>query len=113
MDKNFNNNSEQVNINVKEKLVRDLIPNIIKKGNQIPNYRIATNDEYENFLHEKLQEEILEFKKDKNIEELADILEVLDAINNYYNFKQEDILNVKKLKASKKGKFKNKIILTI
>ena len=67
------------------KLVRDKIPEIIKRNNQIPKTHIADDIEYWEKLKEKLQEETSEFIKDNNEDELADILEILYAICDFKN----------------------------
>ena len=56
------------------KLVRDKIPEIIKRNGEIPNIRVANDQEYWQKLKEKLQEEVDEFLKDNSEEELIDIL---------------------------------------
>ena len=91
------------------KLIRDNILEIISNNNQKSSYHIATNEEYKNKLLEKLQEEICEFITDKNEEELADILEVIEHIITAFNKKR--ILEIREKKAKKNGKFNKKIIL--
>ena len=93
------------------KLVRDNILEIISCNNQKSSYHIATDEEYKNKLLEKLQEEISEFIIDKNEEELADIFEVIEHIITTFNFNKEKILEIKKKKVEKNGKFNKKIIL--
>ncbi|WP_297489492.1 nucleoside triphosphate pyrophosphohydrolase [uncultured Cetobacterium sp.] len=93
------------------KLVRDKILNIIKNNNQNYTYHIADLEEYKTKLLDKLTEEVNEFKVDKNEEEIADILEIIDAIILTYNLSIENIYNIKNFKAENKGNFKNKIIL--
>ena len=93
------------------KLVRDKIPEYIRKKGGNPVTHIADEAEYWQKLKGKLIEEIEEFRKDENIEELADILEVLDAIAEHKGFDIKEIQSVKEKKAIEKGKFKNKIIL--
>jgi predicted house-cleaning noncanonical NTP pyrophosphatase (MazG superfamily) len=62
-------------------------------------------------LKEKLREETEEFNESENEEELADILEVIDAICGHKNFKAENILKIKQTKAKERGEFKERIIL--
>lgn len=93
------------------KLVRDKIPEYIRKKGGIPITHTADEVEYWQKLKEKLLEEIEEFKKDESAEELADILEVLDAIADYKKFDRSEIEKIKKNKAEEKGKFKDRSIL--
>lgn len=93
------------------KLIRDKIPEIIKKNGGVPVFHIADEKEYWEKLKEKLVEEFEEFKKDESAEELADILEVLDAIVDYKGFKKEEFDRIKNKKAEERGKFQKRIIL--
>lgn len=93
------------------KLVRDKIPEYIRKNGGTPITHIADDAEYWEKLKEKLSEEIEEFKKDENVEELADILEVIDAIANYKKFDMVRVMRVKEKKAAERGKFQERIIL--
>ena len=93
------------------KLVRDKIPQyIIKKGAK-PIYHIADKKEYWKKLKQKLSEEVKEFQKDESMEELADVLEVIDAIIKYKGFNKIELSRIKKNKAEERGKFKDRIIL--
>jgi len=93
------------------KLVRDKIPEYIRGKGVTPATHIADEAEYWQKLKEKLLEEIGEFKKDESPEELADILEVLDAIADYKNFDKSEIEKIKAKKAEERGKFSDRIIL--
>jgi len=93
------------------KLVRDKIPEIIKKKGAVPITHIASDEEYWKKLKEKLQEEIDEFMKDSNEEELADILEVVYALCDYKKIDKKQLEMLRKKKAEERGGFKDKIIL--
>lgn len=93
------------------KLVRDKIVEIIQTKGEKAAFHVANEAEYKEKLKEKLQEEVAEYLKDENEEELADILEVIDALIEANNFREEAIRKIKEEKANKKGKFKEKIIL--
>jgi len=95
---------------MKEKLVRDKIPEIIKKQGKNPITRIASDEEYLKELVKKLQEEVDEFKEKHNIEELADIIEVIYALSEFYGVSVEDLHKLQEAKAEKRGKFKKRII---
>ena len=61
------------------KLVRDRIPEIIEKSGNKCIIEILSNEEYIEMLDKKLDEELAEYHKVENIEELADLLEVIYA----------------------------------
>ena len=93
------------------KLVRDKIPEIIKQKGQIPIIHQADDDEYFEKLKQKLKEEVDEFLKDENKEELADIYEVLQEICEFKGFDKNELEVIRKKKASERGAFKKRIIL--
>ena len=96
---------------VYNKLVRDNIPDIILKDNELPTTRILSDEEYIQELNKKLMEEVNEYLSDNNIEEMVDILEVIRAILDYNNVSYEDIEEKRIKKAKKRGAFKEKIFL--
>ena len=93
------------------KLVRDKIPEYLD-SKEIP-YRlhIADKEEYWMKLKEKLAEEVIEFQKDESIDELADLLEVIDAVKKYKNISDAEIAEVKSKKFADRGGFDKRIIL--
>ena len=93
------------------KLVRDKIPEIIRKRGDTPVTHVAGEKEYWQKLLEKLGEEVAEFAKDSNIEEFADILEVLDAVAEHKGFDKKTVQEVQRKKADERGGFKKRIIL--
>jgi len=93
------------------KLVRDKIPEYIKSKGGKPIIHIAGEKEYGEKLREKLTEEVNEYLEDENMEELADILEVIDAICEHKHFTKNEIEKIKNKKFKDRGGFKEKIIL--
>jgi len=96
---------------VYNKLVRDKIPEIIKKDGKVPIVKIADDEEFELKLIEKLKEEIEEYEKDKNPEELADILEIIDSVIKLNKINKKDLIKIRNKKSKEKGSFDNKVIL--
>ncbi len=99
--------------NVKEyrKLVRDKIPEILEAQGVKGTFHTAEHDEYEIELLEKLREEAIEFKNAKSVEELADLLEVVDAVIAFYEWNREDIEAMKAHKLKERGGFTKGLIL--
>lgn len=97
-----------------KKLVRDRIPEIIKANGENPITRVLDDAEYKEELEKKLHEEYLEVLDavgDSRIEELADMLEVMEALAGVENKTLENVLSVKAKKQEKRGAFKDKIYL--
>ena len=90
------------------KLVRDKIPEYIRKKVGNPITHIADDAEYWQKLKDKLLEEVEEFKKDESLEEFADLLEVIDTIADYKRFNIDEVNKDRKKKAEEKGKFKDR-----
>lgn len=96
------------------KLVRDNIPNIIKKKGEEPITRILSDEEYKKELEKKLNEEyqeVLEANGSERVEELADMLEVIKALGELEHTTLEEIINIANTKNIKRGAFKDKIFL--
>ena len=71
----------------------------------------SIRDEYLKSLNTKLQEEMNEYLESGDIEELADLEEVLRAILDAKNVSYENFENTRTQKQKKRGAFKNKIFL--
>lgn len=93
------------------KLIRDNIPDIIRAKGDAPVTHIADDAEYWLKLKEKLHEELAEFTEAENMEELADILEVIDAIIDYKGFDRTELHALQQAKRTKRGGFMKRIIL--
>ena len=93
------------------KLVRDNLVDIMLSEGFNPEYRELSESETEDELNKKLQEEVDEYLKDRNIEEIADIIEVIRAILELKGYSIEDAEEVRKKKELKKGAFKKRIFL--
>lgn len=97
--------------NIYNKLVRDEIPRIIKENGKNPEVRILSEQDYLKALDKKLTEEVAEYQADKSMEEIADILEVLDAICLARGYSIEDVLKVKTKKLQSRGGFSKRVYL--
>lgn len=93
------------------KLVRDKIPEIIEADGRKFNSRILSEDEYKRELNKKLQEEVKEYLEDNNVEELADIVEVIYGLLDTMKIPVEEFEKIRKTKVDKRGAFKDRIFL--
>ena len=93
------------------KLVRDKIPEIVKSNGETAKTRILSDNEYLDELNKKIQEELVEYLESGEIEELADIEEVLSAILDAKNVTHEEFEKIRINKSQKRGAFKEKIFL--
>jgi predicted house-cleaning noncanonical NTP pyrophosphatase (MazG superfamily) len=93
------------------KLVRDKITDIIEADGRIAKYRILDDNEYRKELNKKLQEEVKEYLDDNNIEELADIVEVIYGILNSMNVSINEFERIRINKQEERGAFEKKIYL--
>ncbi len=93
------------------KLVRDRIPEIIEASGKSCSTETLSDEEYLRMLDVKLDEELEEYHRDQNLEELADLLEVIYAAALARGYTLDDLERVRAEKAEKRGKFDKKILL--
>jgi len=94
-----------------DKLVRDKIPEIVKARGGTAVIHLANEAEYWTKLKDKLREEVEEFCAAENQEELADIQEVLLAVQAYKKFDPQAVEAVRRKKSDERGGFEKRIIL--
>jgi predicted house-cleaning noncanonical NTP pyrophosphatase (MazG superfamily) len=93
------------------KLVRDKIPEIIEATGNRFDVRSAKKEELLPLLETKLNEEVSEYLEDKNLEELADVMEVLFSLASALGYSEEDLLNKRNEKKEARGGFEKGIVL--
>ena len=93
------------------KLVRDRIPEIILSSSRKPITSVLDKDNYKKELDKKLQEELQEYLKDDNVEELADLVEVVYAILDFKNVSIQEFERIRNEKVTQRGAFKDRIFL--
>ena len=97
------------------KLVRDLIPDIIEASGNKCRTRVLSDEEYLEMLDakldEELDEELAEYHKDQNIEELADLLELIRAAAIARGYTLDELETARAEKAKERGGFEKKILL--
>lgn len=93
------------------KLVRDKIPEIIEKQGKTCVTEVLSQDAYIQMVDEKLNEELAEYQESKSLEELADLLEVMEAAVIARGYTWEELLQARDEKRQKRGTFQNRILL--
>lgn len=94
-----------------DKLVRDRIPEIIEVNDERPVTHVAEDAEYERRLRDKLLEEAAEFEESGDPEELADVLEVIDAMLAVTDTTRADLEELREEKRETRGGFDERIVL--
>lgn len=93
------------------KLVRDRIPELIEASGKTCSTEILSDNEYLKLIDAKLDEELAEYHQDQNLEELADLIEVVYAAAKARGYTLEELERVRTEKAAKRGGFDKKILL--
>jgi len=97
------------------KLIRDKIPEIIKKDNAIPKISILNDEQFAIALKEKLVEEAKELLEAKTSEEilneLSDVLELVESITTNNKLTITEVEKQKLVKKEKRGGFEKKLFL--
>lgn len=96
---------------VYNKLVRDKIPEIIESDGKTCQIEILSDAKYLEMIDAKLDEELAEYHKDQNLEELADLLEVIHAAAIARGYSIEELEALRAKKAEKRGGFREKVFL--
>ncbi|MGA3602769.1 phosphoribosyl-ATP pyrophosphohydrolase [Lysinibacillus agricola] len=100
---------------VYNKLVRDLIPQVIEAGGKTCSIRMLDSSEHLKEIKVKMQEEALEFIEaacqKKAVEELADILELVHAAIHMYGVSYEQLEQIRTQKKKQRGGFSQGIYL--
>lgn len=93
------------------KLVRDRIPEIIEADGKTCVCETLSDQGYLSLLDQKLNEELMEYQESKSLEELADLLEVMQAVVKARGWTVEELERVRADKAAERGGFEKKILL--
>lgn len=100
---------------VYNKLVRDRIPEIIEKSGKKFTVETLDHDRYVLEMKKKLTEELKEYHEtannDEALEELADMLELIYSLAEVHGGTIEELEQIRKQKAEKRGGFKKKLFL--
>lgn len=93
------------------KLVRDKIPQMIEAQGEKPAVRVLDGAEYRNCLQEKLGEEVGEYLASGELDELADIMEVVYALCRADGHTVDELQALYREKHRARGGFDERIFL--
>jgi len=98
-------------LNTERKLVRDKIPELIARDGRLVKVARVSGKELCNLLIAKLREEVEELSGSPSVEEVADVLEVLEAIaSKCLGVGWEEVLKVKEIKKAERGGFEEGLV---
>jgi predicted house-cleaning noncanonical NTP pyrophosphatase (MazG superfamily) len=92
-----------------DKLVRDEIPRVIREDGATPVTHRVDGTAYERRLAAKLEEEAAEFAADRDPEELADVLEVVETLVETVG--RDRVADARERKAAERGRFEEGVVL--
>ena len=93
------------------KVVRDKIPEIIEESGKKFNIKQLDDESFLAEIEKKLSEEVNEYTESKDVEELADLLEVIYRISELRGVNSDELDKIRKDKAEKRGKFTDNVFL--
>ena len=93
------------------KAIRDKIPEIIAESGKKCNTKQLDDESFLAEIEKKLIEEVNEYSKSKDVEELADLLEVIYRISELKGVSSDELDKIRRDKAEKRGKFASKLFL--
>ena len=93
------------------KVIRDKIPEIIAESGKKYDLKQLDDASFLAEIEKKLIEEVNEYSESKDIEELADLLEVIYRISELRGVNSDELDEIRKEKAEKRGKFDDNLFL--
>ena len=93
------------------KAIRDKIPEIIAESGKKFNLKQLDDESFLAEIEKKLIEEVDEYTESKDVEELADLLEVIYRISELRGVNSDELDEIRKDKAEKRGKFDSNLFL--
>jgi len=93
------------------KVIRDKIPEIITESGKKYDLKQLDDASFLTELEKKLIEEVNEYVQSKDVEELADLLEVIYRISELRGVNSDELDEIRKDKAEKRGRFTNNLFL--
>ncbi len=93
------------------KLVRDNVPKLILQEGQRCEYHYARKKDFIPLIEAKLIEEVDEYTKNRSLEELADICEMVYVLAEALDYSEKDIKEAIDNKRKQRGGFKHMIVI--
>ena len=93
------------------KVIRDKIPEIIADSGKKYDLKQLDDESFLAEIEKKLIEEVNEYSESKDIEELADILEVIYRISELRGVNSDELDKIRRDKGQKRGKFDSNLFL--
>ena len=93
------------------KVIRDKIPEIIADSGKKYDLKQLDDASFLAEIEKKLIEEVDEYAESKDVEELADLLEVIYRISELRGVNSDELDEIRKDKAEKRGRFTNNLFL--
>ena len=93
------------------KAIRDKIPEIIAESGKKSNIKHLDDESFLVELEKKLSEEVNEYTESKDVEELADLLEVIYRISELRGVNSDELDKIRKEKTKERGKFDSNLFL--
>ena len=93
------------------KLIRDRIPEIIEAEGKTAVVEIIVGDRLLVELNKKLVEELAEYQESGDVEELADIFEVIKGILQFKGVQEDEFMKIVGRKVEKRGGFEKGLFL--
>ena len=93
--------------------MRDRIPEIIRSRDAQPTVRIASEDELDLLMRTKIVEEAEELLTSGETEEIADLLEVIDALIQLRGFSSAKLDQLRAEKNQTRGGFRRGYVLLL
>ncbi len=91
--------------------MRDRIPDIIRENGEKPVTEELDDDGVLGYLADKVEEEAEEFAESREIEELADLVEVIKRFLELEGASWEELEHIREKKREERGGFSDNVIL--
>ncbi|MBV9032418.1 MAG: nucleoside triphosphate pyrophosphohydrolase [Pseudonocardiales bacterium] len=96
--------------NMRGKLVRDRIPEIILQAGLTPVIETASPEDYGRYVRAKLEEELEEYLSSGDVAEVADLVEVCFAAAALHGVGQDELLALARDKRQERGGFDSRLV---